>query len=93
MPLTKANMPAGMRSIKIMASVVAALSATAASVEAKSIDVVAIVDLNFRYADCQPQERTYDLKRYSTIYYGASIVCQLNVAYITYDRKYRYQGG
>ena len=70
-----------------------ALSAIAASVEAKTVDVVPVVDLNFRYADCQPQERTYDLKKYSTIYYGASIVCQLNVAYITYDRKYRYQSG
>ena len=63
------------------------------SAHARSIDVVPIVDLNFRYADCQPQPRTYDLQKYSTMYYGASIVCQLNVAYITYDRKWKYQSG
>jgi hypothetical protein len=69
------------------------LAAIAVSVEAKTLDVVPVADLNFRFADCQPQERTYDLKKYTTIYYGASIVCQLNLAYITYDRKYRYQSG
>ena len=82
-------------SVRAITTMVAALAlgVIAASVEAKTVDVVPVVDLNFRYADCQPQERTYDLKKYSTIYYGASIVCQLNLAYITYDRKYRYQSG
>jgi hypothetical protein len=82
-------------SVRAITTMVAALAlgVIAASAQAKTVDVVPVVDLNFRYADCQPQERTYDLKKYSTIYYGASIVCQLNLAYITYDRKYRYQGG
>jgi hypothetical protein len=63
------------------------------SAQARSIDVVPVVDLNFRFADCQPLPRTYDLKKYSTIYYGATIVCQVNMAYISYDRKWRYQSG
>jgi hypothetical protein len=70
-----------------------AISAVSAAVKARAVDVVPVVDLNFRFADCQPQQRTYDLKKCSTIYYGASIVCQLNVAYITYDQKYRYPSG
>jgi hypothetical protein len=64
-----------------------------ATAQARSIDVVPIVDLNFRFADCQPLPRTYDLKKYSTIYYGAVIVCQLNIAYISYDRKLQYRAG
>ena len=76
-----------------MIAVALALGVIAASAKTKTVDVVPVADLNFRFADCQPQERTYDLKKYSTIYYGASIVCQLNVAYISYDRKYRYQSG
>jgi hypothetical protein len=63
------------------------------SVGARSVDVVPVSDLNFRFADCVPQQHTYDLKRHSTIYYGSSILCQVNLAYITYDRKYRYQSG
>ena len=71
----------------LIATVALSIGAVAATARAKSIDVVPVVDLNFRFADCQPQERTYDLTKHSTIYYGASIVCQLNVAYISYDRK------
>jgi hypothetical protein len=84
--------------MKMMSPVLAvAMFATVAvappPVQARSIDVVAVADLNFRFVDCVPQSHTYDLKKYSTIYYGASIVCQINVAYITYDSKLRYQGG
>jgi hypothetical protein len=84
------------RPISRLAIAMALLGANASSLfpaYARSVDVVPVVDLNFRYADCQPQLRTYDLQRYSTMYYGASIVCQLNVAYITYDRKWKYQAG
>lgn len=77
----------------LIAAVALSIGAVAVTARAKSVDVVPVVDLNFRFADCQPQERTYDLTKHSTIYYGASIVCQLNVAYISYDRKYRYQSG
>jgi hypothetical protein len=88
--LSKQRAPSA--ALKVMA-IVLAMASGATAAKASAIDVVPIVYLNFRFADCQPQQRTYDLKKYSTLYYGASIVCQLNVAYITYDQKFRYQGG
>lgn len=95
---SKQSAPAAALKIRISTivlkiAIVLAMVAGATAVKARAVDVVPIVDLNFRFADCQPQQRTYDLKKYSTLYYGASIVCQLNVAYITYDQKFRYQGG
>jgi hypothetical protein len=76
-----------------LATAIALLLAATAPAQARSIDVVPVADLNFRFADCQPLQRTYDLEKYQTIYYGASVVCQLNVAYISYDSKVRYQRG
>jgi hypothetical protein len=81
------------RNAKAAAAVLALSTLLSVSAQSRSRDVVAVVDLNYRYADCQPQRHTYDLKKYSIIYYGASILCQVNVAFITYDRKYKYQGG
>jgi hypothetical protein len=93
----KLAVPPGGPSTKTVSAVAAIALAVGVlipvSVRAGAVDVVPVADLNYRFADCQPQPRTYDLKKYSTIYYGASIVCQLNVAYISYDQKYRYQGG
>jgi hypothetical protein len=84
-----------MKSLSVMAmAILLAMSAVAPlPAQARSIDVVPIVDLNFRFADCQPQPRTYDLEKHSTVYYGAVIVCQLSVAYISYDRKWQYRAG
>ena len=82
-----------MKTLPLAIAMLAASAVQSFPAQARSIDIVPVADLNFRFADCQPLPRTYDLKKYNTIYYGAVIVCHVNVAYINYDQKWQYQAG
>jgi hypothetical protein len=52
-----------------------------------SIDTVYVRDLNHGFASCNPISHTYWHNATRTVYFGASIVCQPTVAYITYTSK------
>lgn len=55
------------------------------------VDIVATSNLNSA-ADCllSLKQDEYDMKSTQTIYYSCTIMCQLNLAYVNYERKVPY---